>query len=158
MFNNVSLLTWLICLLALSVFWHSFHFMITHFLFFTPTHKIDFIDFYNSDISINFLDISMACLLCWTSLHSYTASCTDQHTHIQYIPPPSPSLSSIKTSYLTQDGRGGQAEPRGHNRGCIWGVRYWEGHLHFSLRIFTDSDTISCSVWRAFDCEPGTGM
>lgn len=68
---------------------------------------------------------------------------------------PPPSHSSIRTSYLTQDGRGGQAEPRGHNWGCIWGGRYCEDHLHFSMCVFTDRNTISCSIWRVLTANLG---
>lgn len=150
----VSSLTWLICLLELSFFWCSCFMLWSHIpLAIHWTTLIWLISMMQRFLWNYYADINMACFLLRMSLHSFTASCRHTHTYI-----PLPFLFSIKTSRLTQDGRGGQAEPRGQNWGCIWGVRYWEGHLHFSLCVFTDSDTISCSVWWAFDCEPGTEM
>lgn len=133
---------WLICLLAPSFFWCSCFMLWSHILFLSYIYAP----------LIWLIFIIMTFLFIYSFIVSQLPAHTSTHTY------PTPSLSSIKTSHLTQDGRGGQAEPRGHNRGCIWGVRYWEGHLYFSLRIFTDSDTISCSIWRAFDCEPRTEM
>lgn len=129
-------------------------FMFQSHIFVISFTLADFIDCYAILITLqlnvkNIQRSAFCCRLCWMPLHIFG---------FPYTPSQMPSLSSIKTYDLTQDGRGGQAEPRGHNRGCIWGVRYWEGHLHFSLCVFSDSDTISCSVWRAFDCELGTEM
>lgn len=92
-------------------------------------------------------------------LHSSTASADthkDRPAHTQLILHPSPSSIKkppfdIRWTWWTARALG--TKPGLHTRRLLPG-----GHLHFSQCVFTDSDTISCSVWRAFDCKLGTEM
>lgn len=161
MFNNGSLLTWVICLLALC-FCPCSHFMLWSRVSFllhinAAFFKIDFFFFLlMTSLSIYWADIRMASLICCMLLHSFTVSCTHWHTHTQLILPPSPfSIKKppfdIRWTWWT--GRALGTKLGLHMRRPLLG-----GHLHFSPCVFTDSDTISCSVWRAFDCKLGTEM
>lgn len=132
-----------------------FHVMITHFLFVTPSYEFDFIDFIMMTFQLIFqADTSMACLLCWTA-HSFTASCTHQHTHTYPTPNPLPVLKPAIWHKMDVVDR----QTPWDTAGVAYEASVTGKAIYISLlRVFTDSDTISCSVWQAFDCEPGTEM
>lgn len=156
MFNNVSLLTWLICLLALSVLPCPRFMLRSHIFFLLHLHtSLILLIFIMMTFQLIFqADTSMACLLCWTA-HSFTASCTHQHTHTYPTPNPLPVLKPAIWHKMDVVDR----QTPWDTAGVAYEASVTGKAIYISLlRVFTDSDTISCSVWQAFDCEPGTEM
>lgn len=162
-FNNGTSLcsTMWVCLLDWYVYWLS---LSCHAPVSCYDHTFSLLHLHTNLILLIFImmtfqlifqaDTSMACLLCWTP-HSFTASCTPQHTHTYPTPNPLPVLKPAIWHKMDVVDR----QTPWDTVGVAYEASVTGKAIYISLlRVFTDSDTISCSVWRAFDCEPGTEM